>query len=214
MPSAISQMMCGLLDRIRGTQCRARLSQEPVSSARSVTDKDCRVLVREAAERSRWSCAREAMPWCGAWPVGFSPAADTLTSWGCCGGVNSSCCLDDLERSLGEAQPVARDRGDGDGGVGGAERHEQRGDVLGSRMRVPSSRRLTERRKRINVAAVECLGRPVVEFCRPAWRRSVKPEVAQEWQAMGEEAAAHDQHAFVSERTQGRPDPEQPARVE
>src|SRR5215470_9350878 len=110
--------MCGLLDRILGTHCSARLNQVPApSSARSVTDMDRRVRLCALLDAFSWSRARDAMPWSG----GCSPVADMLTSWdfairglrdeqGLWGNG-----LTDLERPLSQAEPVTRDRRDRDG---------------------------------------------------------------------------------------------------
>src|SRR5207253_2676840 len=110
--------------------------------------------------------------------------------------------LGNLDRALGESHPVAVDdaRQRLTGAVAGAERHEQRGEVLGARMRVADGgRAVHEVGQFVDVTAVERLVRPGVELRRPCRGWCVEPEISQEGQPVGQEAAADDEHALVSQ---------------
>ena len=88
--------------------------------------------------------------------------------------------------------------------------------MLHGRVRVGHpGRLLAEGEQRIDVAAVERLGRPLVEVDRPLRRPGLAHEVlVDERQPMGQEAAPDDQHALVAQRREPATDLEQVPRVE
>jgi len=92
-----------------------------------------------------------------------------------------------------------------------AERHEQRREVLDGWVRVGHSRRfVSERKERVDVCSRHRLGDPVVEVDRPRGCAFFAHEVlADEGQAVGHEATADDQGAFVTQWGQPATDLEQ-----
>src|SRR5262245_56469133 len=110
--------MWGLLDRILGTHCRIRSNLESgLSATRSVTIDRLAPpgLAAECDDAGRF-------------------AGGGFTYLDIAGLLTSRLGLCDLERSLGQAEPVAGDRDDWDRNLGRAEGDEQRGEVLGGRV--------------------------------------------------------------------------------
>src|SRR5215469_1668331 len=107
--------------------------------------------------------------------------------------VPRSCGLADLDGAFGQAEPEAVDDGacPGQFAGGGAERDEQRGEVLGARMGQPRGRRLVlEVKQRIDVPVGEHLLSPVIELRHHRGNRAAGGHRAQ---VVGEEAAADDE---------------------
>ena len=98
--------------------------------------------------------------------------------------------------------------------AGGAERHEERGEVLDGRVcvRHPGCAGL-ERGELVDVASRERFGSPRVEVDRPRRRRRVDPPVLQERQPVGQEPRPDHQHPLVAQRPQPPAELEQASRV-
>src|SRR5882757_809359 len=131
----------------------------------------------------------------------------------CMSGVSS--CSAELDGALGQPHPETVDDAalTAELGLGGAERNEQRGEVLGTRMgKSPRGRGMFEVQQGVDVLGVQRLVPPVVELHRPT-RRLLAP-VPQRRQIVREEPAADDQDTLVTQRGQPPPDLEQLLRLQ
>ena len=94
-----------------------------------------------------------------------------------------------------------------------AQRHEERREVLGTRVGQPARRGLVlEVEQRVDVLRVQRPVAPVVELRRPAGVAAAR--VPQRGEVVGEEAAADDQYALVAQRRELAADLHQLLRVE
>src|ERR1700680_4557445 len=87
--------------------------------------------------------------------------------------------------------------------------------MLRSRMRVPDGWcPVSEIGEFVDVAVLERLMCPGIEFGRPRRWRRIQPEVPQEWQARRQEPASDDEYALVAKRSEAPTDFKELFRIE